>query len=90
MAGFNPDRELSKVCTELWELDENRLVPGRDYQIDLQGGEWGETEWGAEYRVELQDRRAVHCEYAQHCEGAGWEESEGESWHRNGHIAPLF
>ena len=35
---FKPDLELSKICTELWEADGNRLTPGKDYQIDLQGG----------------------------------------------------
>ena len=35
---FSADRELSKICTELWKLDENRLKPGVDYQISLQGG----------------------------------------------------
>lgn len=38
MSSFRPDRELSKICEELWEADENRLTPGKDYQIDLQGG----------------------------------------------------
>ena len=38
MSDFSADRELSRVCTRLWELDENRLTPGKDYQIDLQGG----------------------------------------------------
>lgn len=35
---FEADQELSKICTELWKLDENRLKPGVDYQINLQGG----------------------------------------------------
>lgn len=35
---FAPDEELSKICTELWEADENRLTPGKDYLINLQGG----------------------------------------------------
>ena len=38
---FNPDPELSKVCSELWGLDENRLTPGVDYAINLQGGKEG-------------------------------------------------
>lgn len=38
---FEPDPELSKICTELWEADENRLEPGKDYQINLQGGVCG-------------------------------------------------
>ncbi|XP_071484090.1 poly(U)-specific endoribonuclease-like [Diadema antillarum] len=33
---FDPDKELSAICNQLWELDENRLVPGEDYEIDLQ------------------------------------------------------
>lgn len=37
---FNPDHELSDICTELWKLDDNRLTPGRDYQIDLQRRMW--------------------------------------------------
>ena len=28
--------DLSAACTRLWELDENRLIPGLDYAIDLQ------------------------------------------------------
>ncbi|XP_003384369.1 PREDICTED: poly(U)-specific endoribonuclease-like [Amphimedon queenslandica] len=38
--GFNPNPELSKLCTELWELDEQRLVIGKDVVIDLQGRTW--------------------------------------------------
>jgi poly(U)-specific endoribonuclease len=29
---------LSEACNKLWELDLNRLVPGRDYQIDCGDG----------------------------------------------------
>jgi poly(U)-specific endoribonuclease len=36
--GFAADRELSAIYTELWELDENRLTPGKHYRINLQGG----------------------------------------------------
>ena len=36
--GFSADRELSEIYTELWELDENRLEPGKHYRINLQGG----------------------------------------------------
>ena len=36
--GFSADRELSEIYTELWELDENRLEPGKHYRISLQGG----------------------------------------------------
>ena len=36
--GFSADRALSKIYTELWELDENRLKPGTHYCINLQGG----------------------------------------------------
>lgn len=25
------------MCTKLWTLDVNRLVPGKDYNLDLQG-----------------------------------------------------
>ena len=35
---FSADRELSRIYTELWKLDENRLKPGKHYRIDLQGG----------------------------------------------------
>lgn len=35
---FSADSELSRICTELWKLDDNRLKPGEDYQINLQGG----------------------------------------------------
>ncbi|XP_072018032.1 poly(U)-specific endoribonuclease-B-like [Amphiura filiformis] len=34
---FKPDKDLSTICTKLWKLDTNRLVPGVDYSIDLQG-----------------------------------------------------
>lgn len=27
---------LSAACSKLWELDDNRLVPGSDYQLNLQ------------------------------------------------------
>ena len=37
--GFAVDRELSAIYTELWELDENRLTPGKHYRINLQGGQ---------------------------------------------------
>ncbi|CAN6587561.1 unnamed protein product [Malus baccata var. baccata] len=30
--------DLSKACNKLWELDLNRLVPGKDYEIDCGGG----------------------------------------------------
>ncbi|XP_060207489.1 uncharacterized protein LOC132635215 [Lycium barbarum] len=30
--------DLSKACNKLWELDFNRLVPGKDYQIDCGEG----------------------------------------------------
>ncbi|KAJ0961780.1 hypothetical protein J5N97_029608 [Dioscorea zingiberensis] len=37
-----PSREeladLSKACDRLWELDSNRLVPGKDYEIDCGEG----------------------------------------------------
>jgi len=39
---FSPDRELSDIYTELWELDENRLTPDKHYRINLQGGQSGE------------------------------------------------
>jgi len=32
-----PSLSLSEACSKLWDLDENRLVPGRDYKINLQG-----------------------------------------------------
>ncbi len=35
---YTPHQELSEICTELWKLDENRLTPGKDYSINLQGG----------------------------------------------------
>ena len=38
MCRFSADSELSKICAELWSLYENRLIPGKDYAIDLQGG----------------------------------------------------
>lgn len=38
----NPtDEELGDIrlaCTRLWDLDSNRLVPGRDYELDIQQG----------------------------------------------------
>ncbi|XP_010274551.1 PREDICTED: poly(U)-specific endoribonuclease-B [Nelumbo nucifera] len=30
--------DLSQACNKLWELDSNRLVPGKDYQIDCGEG----------------------------------------------------
>ncbi|XP_010539194.1 PREDICTED: poly(U)-specific endoribonuclease-B [Tarenaya hassleriana] len=30
--------DLSQACNRLWELDSNRLVPGKDYQIDCGEG----------------------------------------------------
>lgn len=30
--------DLSRACNKLWELDLNRLVPGKDYQIDCGEG----------------------------------------------------
>ena len=36
---FDPHDELSALCTKLWDLDDNRLKPGIDYAIDLQGCE---------------------------------------------------
>lgn len=39
---IEPSREefddLSKACSRLWELDLNRLVPGKDYEIDCGEG----------------------------------------------------
>lgn len=32
------DAELRQICVKLWELDDNRLVPGKDYEISLQAG----------------------------------------------------
>lgn len=29
---------LSAACSRIWELDENRLIPGVDYSLDLQEG----------------------------------------------------
>ena len=29
---------LALACTRLWELDENRLTPGEDYGLNVQGG----------------------------------------------------
>ncbi|PHT58234.1 hypothetical protein CQW23_00597 [Capsicum baccatum] len=41
-ADLEPSQEelsdLSKACNKLWELDLNRLVPGKDYQIDCGEG----------------------------------------------------
>ncbi|CAH9091932.1 unnamed protein product, partial [Cuscuta epithymum] len=41
-ADMNPSGEelanISKACNKLWELDLNRLVPGKDYQIDVGDG----------------------------------------------------
>lgn len=41
-ASLKPSREelddLSQACNKLWELDINRLVPGKDYEIDCGGG----------------------------------------------------
>ncbi|XP_071964427.1 poly(U)-specific endoribonuclease-like [Antedon mediterranea] len=37
MASFKPDKEFSDIATKLWDADENRLTPGTDYAINLQG-----------------------------------------------------
>ncbi|KAJ3581986.1 hypothetical protein NHX12_016014 [Muraenolepis orangiensis] len=37
MARRAPNQELSEVFNQLWRLDTNRLQPGRDYSICLQG-----------------------------------------------------
>ncbi|XP_014671165.1 PREDICTED: poly(U)-specific endoribonuclease-like [Priapulus caudatus] len=34
---FTPNEKISQIVTKLWNLDENRLEPGKDYDIDLQG-----------------------------------------------------
>ena len=34
---FQPDEQLSAVCTSMWNADTNRLRPGVDYDLDLQG-----------------------------------------------------
>ncbi|XP_078075685.1 uridylate-specific endoribonuclease C isoform X1 [Mustelus asterias] len=31
------NEDLSKILNELWKADENRLLPGKDYQISVQG-----------------------------------------------------
>ena len=31
------DPELTDLCERLWHLDKNRLQPGVDYKLDLQG-----------------------------------------------------
>lgn len=31
-------QDLSLACSKLWDLDRNRLLPGLDYEINLQGG----------------------------------------------------
>lgn len=41
-ADIEPTREelsdLSEACNKLWELDSNRLIPGKDYEIDCGEG----------------------------------------------------
>ncbi|KAJ3680631.1 hypothetical protein LUZ60_016909 [Juncus effusus] len=41
-SSIDPSREelqdLSKACDRLWNLDQNRLVPGKDYEINLGEG----------------------------------------------------
>ncbi|XP_060597997.1 poly(U)-specific endoribonuclease-A-like [Ruditapes philippinarum] len=34
--GFQPDEELSDILTKLWEMDENKLIPEKDFSINLQ------------------------------------------------------
>ncbi|XP_059176687.1 poly(U)-specific endoribonuclease-A-like [Physella acuta] len=36
-AGFCEDSELSTIISKLWEMDDNKCFPGKDYEIDLQG-----------------------------------------------------
>lgn len=31
------DLTLEEVCSKLWDLDENRLISGQDYKLNLQG-----------------------------------------------------
>jgi hypothetical protein len=35
--------DLSEACSKLWDLDDNRLVAGQDYQLNLQVRD-GDTE----------------------------------------------
>ncbi|XP_050770961.1 poly(U)-specific endoribonuclease-B-like [Gymnogyps californianus] len=35
--GKSVNHELSKLFNEMWDMDVNRLMPGKDYTIDLQG-----------------------------------------------------
>ncbi|KAI1905433.1 hypothetical protein AGOR_G00016130 [Albula goreensis] len=44
--GPNVNEELSKILNELWKLDSNRLKPGKDYTISLQG-KAGFVEYGS-------------------------------------------
>ncbi|XP_045160640.1 poly(U)-specific endoribonuclease-B-like [Mercenaria mercenaria] len=34
--GFQPDEELSEILTKLWNLDDNKCYPDKDFTIDLQ------------------------------------------------------
>ena len=60
--GFSANRELSAIYTELWELDENRLTPGKHYRINLQGGQWTAYSYATQY----------YCNYIHHRRLRGW------------------
>ena len=34
---FCADSELSEIISKLWEMDDNKCYPGRDYELNLQG-----------------------------------------------------
>ena len=34
---FCADSELSEVLSTLWEMDDNKCYPGKEYEINLQG-----------------------------------------------------
>ena len=34
---FKPHKQASEIITKLWHADKNRLTPGVDYDLDLQG-----------------------------------------------------
>ena len=46
---FCADSELSEVLSRLWEMDDNKCFPGKEYEINLQG-KWN---WKVLTEVEL-------------------------------------
>lgn len=53
--------DIGLACNRLWHLDNNRLVPGKHYKIDLQKGKnaWANGDFAARPLFEWVDERAI-------------------------------